>query len=129
MRELEIPSAEFLKWDFKQNGVEQAEFLSGQFEGDFVLKWATHGYDGKGVLRVRNTSEESLRQVQFFLAEAQKRESTVFAEKAIDFKRELAIIGVSSAKNEMTCYPLVISEQRNGICYRVRGPATRLWSG
>jgi 5-(carboxyamino)imidazole ribonucleotide synthase len=87
-----------------------------------VLKWSKLGYDGKGVMIFDPKRRASA--VPFCQA-ALSRGIPVYAEEKINFKRELAVIGVASPSQFVT-YPLVISEQENGVCKRVTGPATAL---
>lgn len=96
--------------------------LEENFPGGFVIKTAQNGYDGKGVLVCEQASPEALE----FCLEAQKKGGDLYAEEKIRFKRELAIIGCRSINGEFISYPLVISEQRAGVCYLVTGPASDL---
>jgi 5-(carboxyamino)imidazole ribonucleotide synthase len=41
----------------------------------------------------------------------------------VKFERELAIVACRSTTGEFSSYPLVVTEQRNGICFTVTGPA------
>ncbi len=119
LRELDLPTAPFVE-------VKNLEEMRDCFErlgGSFVLKWAYMGYDGKGVLPVRELSSAEVTKVEKFALEARKRQSVLFAEEMISFKRELSIIAVYSVNGEFLTYPLVISEQDRGICKRVHGPA------
>ncbi len=92
-----------------------------------VLKWARLGYDGKGTFfcAVEPAADEEER-LDRFLAAAAERETPVFAERRVDFVRELAIVVSASRGGELCEYPLVISEQQHGICKRVYGPAVAL---
>lgn len=96
------------------------QILSAKLQiGDVVLKWSRMGYDGKGVCL-------DVAKAQEFCADAWSKGREVFGEKKIDFVRELAVIGCVSKTGEGFAYPLVITEQKNGICRRVMGPATSL---
>ena len=92
--------------------------------GPIVFKWARNGYDGKGVLICDEQTPES--KILAFCKKALERGSAVYAEKRISFKRELALVASFSVTREFVAYPLVISEQKDGICYRVYGPAKNL---
>jgi 5-(carboxyamino)imidazole ribonucleotide synthase len=61
-----------------------------------------------------------------FVESAWSRGIPVYAEGKVDFIRELAIIGCVSMSGDSITYPLVISEQENGICKEVVGPAIHL---
>ena len=67
-----------------------------------------------------------LPQIMEFCGHAIDRGLSLFAESLVPFKQELAIIGCRSITGEFMSYPLVLSEQRNGICWDVTGPATAL---
>ncbi len=91
-----------------------------------VLKWSRLGYDGKGVLVLKEVTPRNSGTIKNFFSEAAKRGGTIYPEKRIAFKRELAMAAVRSADGNFVHYPLVISEQSHGICSRVFGPATQL---
>jgi 5-(carboxyamino)imidazole ribonucleotide synthase len=101
---------------------------------DIVLKWSRQGYDGKGVKVVHAGKSDDLTSAIPFVESAWSRGIPVYAEKKVDFIRELAIIscvavsgdGSVSHHGESVTYPLVISEQENGICKEVVGPAIHL---
>jgi 5-(carboxyamino)imidazole ribonucleotide synthase len=106
-------------------------FIAGEAEtlgASPVLKWACFGYDGKGTFFYQQPDAEAAA-LQRFLDEAQTRGTAIFAERRIEFRRELAIVGVHGQNGDLRCYPLVISEQRDGICKRVTGPAVALGVG
>ncbi|TVQ79969.1 MAG: ATP-grasp domain-containing protein [Bradymonadales bacterium] len=83
----------------------------------FVFKWAEGGYDGKGTLI--SPSEKVL---QEFCEVAFRNRTQVYREERIKFVRELALVSLRSGP-DYVFYPLVISEQREGVCHRVFGPA------
>ncbi|MDB5038652.1 MAG: 5-(carboxyamino)imidazole ribonucleotide synthase [Bacteriovoracaceae bacterium] len=118
---LNIPSPEFRRFpsgDLKG----WLSSLTSEWKGECVFKWAKEGYDGKGVFIYRG----DFRKAETFCERALKRGVDIFAEKKINFKRELALVCVYSTDGSFSFYPLVISEQQNGICKRVTGPATSL---
>lgn len=90
-----------------------------------VLKFATLGYDGKGVC-ILSQNEADRAKAEAFLALANERKIDVFAEDRVDFVKEVAMVAVRSVNENMVVYPLVVSEQTQGICNRVMGPATSL---
>lgn len=114
-QKLSLPSAAFRSW----SQVSSFEELSSLFPKAFVLKTAFGGYDGKGVFAGDASSKEG---VDRFMAAAERSGSEVYAEERIDFELELALVSVRSNK-EILHYPLVVSEQKNGICDFVKGPA------
>jgi 5-(carboxyamino)imidazole ribonucleotide synthase len=94
------------------------------FKRGIVLKWARLGYDGKGVLISKGEPDE--RMLEAFLGSAKSRGTPVFAEPLIPYSREVALVATRGLKGEFSHYSLVISEQENGICKRVTGPASSL---
>ena len=91
-----------------------------------VIKFAKLGYDGKGVLVLNGQGSTDIERAEEFLIGAKKRKISVYAEDKVDFKRELAMMAVRSKDGDIKTWPLVISEQRQGICDRVTGPAINL---
>jgi 5-(carboxyamino)imidazole ribonucleotide synthase len=91
-----------------------------------VIKFAKLGYDGKGVLILDGRGRDDLERGEEFLIGARKRKIKVYAEDKVDFKRELAMVVVRTQEGEVKTWPLVISEQRSGICDKIAGPAVNL---
>ena len=117
---LDLPSARYIKLPSEAKAAQQV--LSNSFPSGAMLKWAWRGYDGKGNLRL-SAAEFSSPAVSTFMQAAAQQGSDVYAEELIPFRRELAMIGCLSRKGEFKNYPLVVSQQRAGICLWVRGPA------
>jgi 5-(carboxyamino)imidazole ribonucleotide synthase len=117
-----LPTAPFEKLDHETELKNWLGSLESKFPDGFVIKTAKNGYDGKGVF-VCNKYSQAL---QNFCEEALKKGGDLYCEKKINFRQELAIIGCRSISGEFASYPLVKSEQRNGVCYLVQGPATSL---
>lgn len=118
---LGIRSAEYLEINPVDNDWKLAVKTFG---GSAVLKWAQLGYDGKGTFfATHQTRDEDART---FLDEAQSKGVKVFAERKINFVRELAIQSAHSIDGSIVHYPLVVSEQERGVCRWVRGPARAL---
>ncbi|KUN52385.1 MULTISPECIES: 5-(carboxyamino)imidazole ribonucleotide synthase [Streptomyces] len=86
-------------------------------EGDgfpVILKTVRGGYDGKGVWFVRSAEE----------AEDPFRAGVpVLAEEKVDFVRELAANVVRSPHGQAVAYPVVESQQVDGVCDTVIAPA------
>jgi len=125
LRRLKIATSEL----YENPGSDQITWLS-QLTQDgqkaVVLKFATFGYDGKGVLVLNGAGKKDLEQGEDFLMLAAKRRIPVYAEDRILFEKELAMIAVRRRDGEIKYWPLAISEQKSGICDRVLGPATSL---
>ncbi len=86
-----------------------------------VLKFATLGYDGKGVCILKGDATD--REVaEKFCALAAERRIAVYAEDRVDFIKEAAMVAVRGLDGAMAYYPLVHSEQMDGICNLVSGP-------
>lgn len=82
-----------------------------------ILKTVQGGYDGKGVWFVRTQAD----------AEAPfKAGVPVLAEEKVDFVRELAANIVRSPHGQAVAYPVVESQQVDGVCDTVIAPAPGL---
>ncbi|WP_394431391.1 5-(carboxyamino)imidazole ribonucleotide synthase [Streptomyces sp. SGAir0957] len=89
-------------------------------EGDgfpVVLKTVRGGYDGKGVWVVRSEADA---------AEPFKAGVPVLAEEKVGFVRELAANVVRSPHGQAVAYPVVESQQVDGVCDTVIAPAPGL---
>lgn len=124
LEKLGIPHPSFWRCDQPSDIDGWLQEVKKKFGGSFVLKWATLGYDGKGVLLVgERTSAET---IQKFCADAIKQNISIFAEEFIAFQQEMAMTAAFSKTSGFAFYPLVISQQKNGVCDRVTGPAVDL---
>jgi len=97
-----------------------------EHDGECVFKWAQQGYDGKGSWISQSASSSSPSneaQAVAFCRSAIDRRLPLFVERKISFRRELALVACRSRRGEFAAYPLVVTEQKQGICHRVRGPA------
>lgn len=107
--------------------LEKLKAAASDFPAGFVLKWSRLGYDGKGTW----ISPDILDTAAFeaALAFAKTGEATgapVYLEEKVRFVRELAVVGCLSVTGEWKNYPVVISEQKSGVCHQAYGPAERL---
>ncbi|MDX3493513.1 5-(carboxyamino)imidazole ribonucleotide synthase [Streptomyces turgidiscabies] len=94
-----------------------AEGLSEGDQGDgfpVVLKTVRGGYDGKGVWVVRSAADA---------ADPFRAGVPVLAEEKVDFVRELAANVVRSPHGQAVAYPVVESQQVDGVCDTVIAPA------
>ncbi|MFE5488158.1 5-(carboxyamino)imidazole ribonucleotide synthase [Streptomyces sp. NPDC056527] len=82
-----------------------------------ILKTVSGGYDGKGVWFVR-TEADALDPFRAGVA--------VLAEEKVDFARELAANIVRSPHGQAVAYPVVESQQVDGVCDTVIAPAPNL---
>jgi 5-(carboxyamino)imidazole ribonucleotide synthase len=81
-----------------------------------VLKTRRGGYDGKGqhVLRVDADVDS---------AWAARRGEPLILEELVAFSRELSVLAVRGLDGATACYPLVETEQRDGVLRVCRAPA------
>ncbi len=122
LKTLNIPTAKFFEkelLDLSELKIWQ-DNVSNLFPTRVVLKYSRLGYDGKGV-HVGNIYDVVS---ENFLREALSKKIAVYAEECIAFEQELAITSVVERSGSIKFYPLIVSEQQNGICKFVYGPAT-----
>lgn len=100
--------------------VENAEQV-GAFGFPCVLKTTRGGYDGKGVWFVRSEADTA----EAF-AQAASTGVRILAEELVDFRRELSALVARSPSGQVAAWPVVASEQRDGICREVIAPAPDL---
>jgi 5-(carboxyamino)imidazole ribonucleotide synthase len=100
------------------------EGLWKKFPQGMALKWAQLGYDGLGTCLLKRGADESV--VEPFLVRAREKGVEVFAEELVPFEYEVAVVCARTESGLSQCYPLVISENRGGVCHKVFGPATKL---
>ncbi|MEU7640734.1 MULTISPECIES: 5-(carboxyamino)imidazole ribonucleotide synthase [unclassified Streptomyces] len=107
--------------EISEGGAER--LVEGRWPGDgsggfpVVLKTVRGGYDGKGVWVVRSSKEAA----EPFLAGV-----PVLAEEKVPFVRELAANVVRSPHGQAVAYPVVESQQVDGVCDTVIAPAPDL---
>ncbi|MCW2754136.1 MAG: purK [Marmoricola sp.] len=86
-----------------------------------VLKTTRGGYDGKGVWFVRSEAE-----CADAFAAAATAGVEILAEELVDFRRELSALVARSPSGQVAAWPVVASEQRDGVCREVIAPAPDL---
>ena len=79
-----------------------------------VLKARSGGYDGRGVVEVRDAREAGL-----VLADG----GSWLAEEKVDLAVELAVVVVRSPRGEVRAYPVAETVQEDGICTELVVPA------
>ena len=89
-----------------------------------VLKTTRGGYDGKGVWVVGSPDEVAAAWQES--AGVATQGSQILAEERVDFSRELSVLVARSPSGQCAVYPVVESEQRDGICWEVTCPAPGL---
>lgn len=86
----------------------------------FLLKSRFMGYDGYGNATIQSENEI---QSAYHRFTSQTNRNLLYAEKFVNFQKELAIIIARSQSGEIATYPLVETIQRNHICNEVIAPA------
>lgn len=86
--------------------------------GVAILKTPIGGYDGKGVRVVRSSADavDWLERIADF-------GGSLLAEEKVDFVRELAQLSARNTKGEFAAWPLVETQQEQGVCATVIAPA------
>lgn len=102
-------------WAAVQTAAELDRFIA-EHGGVAVVKTPRGGYDGKGVRVVRSAAEA---------ADWLEAAAPLLAEERVGFVRELAQQIARRPSGETAVYPLVESEQRDGVCAEVIAPAPR----
>lgn len=88
-----------------------------------VLKTPLGGYDGKGVRIIDDAPSAS--QAADWFARAKEQGTGLLAEEKVPFTRELSAQVARSPTGETMLYPVVESNQADGICDEVIAPAPR----
>ncbi|WP_430592353.1 5-(carboxyamino)imidazole ribonucleotide synthase [Humidisolicoccus flavus] len=114
MAELGLPQPEFRA---VQSADDVEQFLR-EHSGAGVLKTATGGYDGKGVMIVRDADD-----ARDWIEQSHAGGPELLIEELVEFKRELALLSARSVNGEIAAWPLVQTVQQNGICAEVLAPA------
>ncbi|HWT32136.1 MAG TPA: 5-(carboxyamino)imidazole ribonucleotide synthase [Microbacterium sp.] len=112
LAELGMPQPE---WAAVHDAAELQAFLD-QNGGRAVVKTPRGGYDGKGV-RVVSAGTDA----DDWFADAAG--AALLAEELVDFRRELAQQVARRPSGDVRAYPVVHTEQRDGVCAEVIAPA------
>ena len=104
-------------WSEIKTAEELDAFIAKQ-GGVAILKTPIGGYDGKGVRVVRSSSDavEWLQNIDDF-------GGSLLAEEKVDFVRELAQLSARSVNAQFLAWPLVETQQVDGVCSVVIAPA------
>ncbi len=87
-----------------------------------VLKTPRGGYDGKGVLVVREPADAA----GWFARSAGESTTGLLAEEFVPFRRELAALVARSPSGQAAAWPVVETVQVDGVCREVVAPAPDL---
>ena len=104
-------------WSEIKTAAELDAFIANQ-GGVAILKTPIGGYDGKGVRVVRSSTDAS-----DWLQNIENFGGSLLAEEKVDFVRELAQLSARSVSAEFLAWPLVETQQVDGVCSVVIAPA------
>ena len=99
---------------------EQLESFIAQNGGVAILKTPIGGYDGKGVRVVRSAADAADWLSPNILESVG---GSLLAEEKVEFSRELAQLSARRPSGEFKSWPLVQTNQQNGVCAEVIAPA------
>jgi len=106
-------------WSAVHDADELRTFLDDH-GGKVVVKTARGGYDGKGVRVVTDPSQVD----DWFVALAETGgEQALLVEEFVPFTRELAQSVARRPSGDVVAWPLVETQQRDGVCAEVIAPA------
>jgi 5-(carboxyamino)imidazole ribonucleotide synthase len=112
--ELDLPMP---AWAEIKNAKSLDDFIAAN-GGVAILKTPIGGYDGKGVMIVRSSSDASA-----WLNDLDSFGGSLLAEEKVDFVRELSQLGARRPSGDFAAWPLVETIQENGVCSVVLSPA------
>lgn len=90
-----------------------------------VLKTPRGGYDGKGVMVLDDAARVDDAAVNSWFERAEKEKTGLLAEQKMPFTRELSAQVARRASGATAAYPVVESNQKDGVCDEVVAPAPR----
>ena len=97
-----------------------AEFIA-QWGPQVIVKTSRGGYDGKGVRVVSDPQ-----QVADWFAAAADGGPQLLAEQKVPFTRELSALVARRPSGDVRTWPVVASQQLDGVCFQVTAPADEL---
>lgn len=115
LTELAVPVP---RWSAVASVAELDEFMADN-GGAAVVKTPSGGYDGKGVLVVRDAREAA----GWFERAAAVGDGALLAEELVGFQRELSQVLARRPSGEIMLWPIVESIQREGVCIETIAPA------
>lgn len=114
MKEIGAPVPEFAPIE----SAEDAGAFFDSVDGEMCLKATRGGYDGHGVWFPDTRAE-----VESLVAELLEKGTPLYAERKVDFDRELSAMVARTPSGEVRAWPVVESRQRDGICVEAIAPA------
>lgn len=113
--ELPVPA-----WQELAGPEDLAQFIA-QWGPEVIVKTSRGGYDGKGVRVVSDPQ-----QVADWFAAAAEGGPRLLAEQKVPFTRELSALVARRPSGEVRTWPVVASQQLDGVCFQVTAPAVGL---
>jgi len=114
-----IPTAKFIKISSTSNVADAEKNIlnaSKIFGYPFLLKARTDAYDGRGNALVKNKQD-----IEKGLEKLKNR--SLYVEKYVKFKKELAVMVAKNIKGEIKVYPVAETFHKENICDVVIAPA------
>jgi 5-(carboxyamino)imidazole ribonucleotide synthase len=111
-----FPTSEYKEITSAELNVETMRDLQKKWQG-FVLKKARMGYDGKGNLAVAPGDPLDFEKIDSFCQSAFSMKSRVYAERFIEFTKEVALVSCQTYLGDLGFYPLIETVQKNGVCF------------
>uniref|UniRef100_A0A6T6WKJ0 phosphoribosylaminoimidazole carboxylase n=1 Tax=Amorphochlora amoebiformis TaxID=1561963 RepID=A0A6T6WKJ0_9EUKA len=110
-----VPTADFTVID----SLEDLKAAGAKFGFPLMLKCRSGAYDGRGNIPIKDTKEltdawESMKKLG---------KGALYAEKWVPYTKELAVMVVRGAKDQIDAYPVVETVQKDSICHLVLAPA------
>lgn len=107
-------------WQAIDSPAELAQFIA-QWGPQVIVKTARGGYDGKGVRVVSDPD-----QVADWFTAAAAGGPQLLVEQKVPFTRELSALVARRPSGEVRTWPVVASQQLDGVCFQVTAPADGL---
>jgi 5-(carboxyamino)imidazole ribonucleotide synthase len=107
-----IPVADFVEI----TNIGSAEKALKDFGGTIIIKTRYGAYDGRGNM-VIHTPEDIAKAFELF------KDQKLYAEKFVNFQKELAVMIARNVSGETATYPVVETIQERNICIEVVAPA------
>jgi len=103
--------------------VQAAKDTGRRFGYPYMLKNKRFAYDGKGNAVVSSEAEIGAAVAKLSNGGQALRPGQLYAERMVNFTKELAVMAVRTHTGEVLCYPVVETIQRDNICHVVIAPA------
>ena len=114
MKEIGAPVPEFAPIE----SADDAGAFFDSVDGEMCLKATRGGYDGHGVW-----FPDSRDEAESLVADLLDKGTPLYAERKVDFDRELSAMVARTPSGEVRAWPVVESRQRDGICVEAIAPA------